>query len=289
MHYICPLCQQPLICETTRWYCGNKHSFDIAKQGYCNLLPVQHKKSRSPGDDKTMVAARQRFLNAGHYQAIASAVNQQVAAFIKDQLLTKQSATKTAVIDAGCGEGYYTDQLFQYLTNLEALLTVNQPLDILGTDISKQAIQAAARRNPDIQWLVANSTSLPVEDSAADILLCLFSPIISEEFQRCLQDSGQLIVASTGPEHLLELRQRLYNEVKQESYQPHSVLQAHFKQVASTHVYRQLALADNRSILDLLSMTPHYWRASPERKRHLQSVTQLDLTLDIQIQSFMPV
>ena len=106
MQITCPLCQQPLIKEQRRWYCDNNHSFDIAKQGYTNLLPVQNKKSRSPGDDAEMVASRQRFLAQGLYHSVAATLSEIVSNYI-----TENNLARPAIIDAGCGEGYYTGKI----------------------------------------------------------------------------------------------------------------------------------------------------------------------------------
>ena len=102
MQITCPLCQQPLTKEQRRWHCDNNHSFDIAKQGYTNLLPVQNKKSRSPGDDAEMVASRQRYLAKELYGPVATSLNGLVSDYVKAQALNQ-----VTVIDAGCGEGYY--------------------------------------------------------------------------------------------------------------------------------------------------------------------------------------
>ena len=96
----CPLDGTPLHCTGSAWTCASGHSFDIASQGYTNLLPMQNKRSRDPGDSKEMVAARRRFLTAGFYQPIAAAVSRAVLADLP-------ADASISCLDAGCGEGYY--------------------------------------------------------------------------------------------------------------------------------------------------------------------------------------
>ncbi|ARN74971.1 putative RNA methyltransferase [Oceanicoccus sagamiensis] len=276
MHIICPLCQLPLTQEQKRWHCDNNHSFDQAKQGYTHLLPVQNKKSRSPGDDAEMVASRQRFLDKGLYHTVADALCECIVDYaIQHKLQTAH------IIDAGCGEGYYTQKAHQALSNQQIAPA------IIGVDISKYAVLAAARQHKAIQWFVAKSQAIPVADHSADILFSLFSPIADDEFQRCLKDQGLLIIASTGQQHLIELREIIYPQVKDEAFNPQTALSNRFKAISNTRVHHQIELADNKTIQDLLAMTPHYWRASPERKQLLTQIDQLSVTLDIQLHCFI--
>ncbi|MCP3909035.1 MAG: methyltransferase domain-containing protein [Oceanicoccus sp.] len=281
MQIICPLCQLPLIKEQInskqgRWYCDNNHSFDIAKQGYTNLLPVQNKKSRSPGDDAEMVASRQRFLAKELYGPVATSLNGLVSDYVKAQALNQ-----VTVIDAGCGEGYYTNKIQQ------GLIDYPGDSEIVGVDISKHAVLAAARQHKTIQWFVAKSQAIPVAEHCADILVSLFSPIASEEFQRCLKSNGLLIIASTGKQHLLELREIIYPQVKEEAFNPQTALDTCFKPLNSTRICLPIELGDNSTIQDLLAMTPHFWRASPERKQLLADIDHLSVTIDIQLHCFI--
>ena len=118
----CPLDGAPLQRQAVSLRCPEGHCFDLAAQGYVNLLPVQNKRSRDPGDSKEMVAARRRFLEAGHYKPIADAVARAVlAGAVPGRTLT--------CLDAGCGEGYYLRQL--------AAGNEARHLSPIGLDISK--------------------------------------------------------------------------------------------------------------------------------------------------------
>jgi 23S rRNA (guanine745-N1)-methyltransferase len=278
MQLSCPLCRALLSRDKRRWYCPAGHSFDIAKEGYLHLLPVQKKKSRAPGDDKQMVSSRSRFLNSGHYQRVSDAINLKAR-----KIISQQFSDPVAIVDAGCGEGYYPTRLQQ------SLLDQQVRNDFVGVDISKPACKAAAKRSRSIQWLVASSSDIPITDHSADIILSLFSPIPAEEFQRCLKANGQLIVASTGPKHLLELRELLYDTVDTSSLNTSKALAPRFSPVEKNgeNIQYNISLKDSSSIQDLLAMTPHYWRASAEKKSHLTSIHELSISIDIQLNCYV--
>lgn len=273
MIVLCPQCQAPLNEEDKRWHCQNNHSFDKAKQGYCNLLLVQKKRSKAPGDNAEMVMARKRFLAKGFYQPIAAAVT---------SMTTGQHPIDKpiSILDAGCGEGYYTNEI------AKALQASNVQHNITGIDISKFAVKAAASSNKSIKWFVANSSHLPVAPHSCDYVISLFSPIPEQSFYQALANEGQLLIASTGKKHLIELREQLYDEVKSDSLDPCDKLNTHFTLKEQQTIRFQLSLNSQQDIQDLLAMTPHYWRASPIKKEALSKLDKLNLTIDINLSLF---
>lgn len=285
----CPLCKSLLDFYSSpnkHWRCKSNHNFDSAKQGYTYLLPVQHKKSKSPGDDKTMVDARHRFLMSGFYQKVSDQCNQLLIEYFQ-----QQSITQPIIVDAGCGEGYYTNRLQQTLDQQSV------SADITGIDISKFAITTAAKSNKAIRWFVANSSKLPVADKNAQAILSLFSPLPTAEFYRALNSNGVLLVASTGEQHLIELRKMLYDEVKNKAFDPVQSIASHFmpseliannRELAKSSLNYSIELNNCEIIKDLFAMTPHYWRVSPERKAQLDTIDHLTVTIDIQIHLFQP-
>ncbi|MGK0442029.1 MAG: 23S rRNA (guanine745-N1)-methyltransferase [Pseudohongiellaceae bacterium] len=277
MNYLCPQCQHPLKEEDNRWYCDNNHSFDKAKQGYCNLLLVQNKRSKIPGDNADMVQARRRFLSQNFYQPISEAINHLIKNPVFNDRLSKPKGQNLNIIDAGCGEGYYTNALSRSLHSNQ------QAANITGVDISKFAVKAAANLNKDIAWFVGNSSHLPVADNSCDYLLSLFSPIPKIEFVRVLNNEGYLLLASTGSQHLIELREKLYDEVKVDALNPAAELSSHFNLVTQKNIELLLPLNRQQDIQDLLAMTPHYWRASPDKKQQLQNINELSLTVDVNL------
>ena len=267
----CPLCRQPLTEQSGTVRCEQGHSFDRARQGYLNLLPVQHKRSKAPGDDAAMVAGRREFLEQGHYQLLSDRINQLLLSHLPAQQSTLQ------LCDAGCGEGYYSTRLHQ------ALEARQQSHQLFGIDISKAAIRAACRRSKTINWLVASSRDLPLIEQSQDGVLCLFAPHNSKAFHRALRPGGLLLLATTGADHLLQLRQLIYPQVRRQAYDPLPSLTDHFEPLEQAHVQYPIELKTHTSIQQLLAMTPHQWRASQEARQRISEQEKLTVELDIHL------
>lgn len=264
----CPLDVYPLQKEQGCWRCSDGHSFDIARQGYVHLLPVQKKRSLDPGDSKDMVSARQRFLNAGYYQPIAEAVNRAV--------LAGSTAGKTlSCLDAGCGEGYY-------LRALAGAAAEGPDLELVGLDISKWAVMVAARQDKQPSWVVGSNANLPVEDASLDRLLCLFGFPVYAEFARVLKPGGQVLRVDAAAGHLRELREIIYPSLKPERQQSPDVPQG-FRELAAESVNFALTLNSRDTIADLLAMTPHLYRASAEGRARAAALTDLSVTVSVQL------
>ena len=266
---ICPLDGQHLIPASNNKFvsCANKHNFDYAKQGYLNLLPVQQKRSKQPGDDKVMVDARCRFLNSGVYQQIAQAVID----------ICNQSQTLVSLLDAGCGEGYYLRELAKQLPKAT----------LVGLDISKEAVLAAAKQNKlaqqQVEYLVASNKNIPIADNALSHILCMFGFPVYAEFAKKLPNSGWLILVDSGEKHLLELRQAIYPELK--AFTPvdrSAAIEAGFTQVQQVAVEYNYAL-NQQQLQDLLSMTPHGHKGNSEKIASIIQLQQFELTVDAQI------
>ncbi|NOR81765.1 MAG: methyltransferase domain-containing protein, partial [Methyloprofundus sp.] len=205
MPYICPICQNPLMqhLPSKGYYCKNKHHFDLAKEGYLNLLPAQHKKSKEPGDSRAMMRARRNFLEAGFYQPMAKAL-----AGIIDKYSLEN--TPMHILDIGCGEGYYTRQIEEHSQHSENL-------DLHGIDIAKNAIFAAAKKQANAKFIVASSKSMPYADHYFDLLLRVYAPANDREINRLLKPKGLLLIVTPGPRHLWQLKEFIYREVKEHS------------------------------------------------------------------------
>ena len=270
----CPLDGEPLHLEGGTWRCASNHSFDVAKQGYVNLLPVQQKRSTDPGDSKAMVAARQRFLAAGEYAPIAEALSQAVMSHA-DQT----QAETYCCLDAGCGEGYYLRQLAHNVPE-------SQALSLLGLDISKWAVQSAAKQDdkqaPICRWVVGSNAQLPVQSASVDSVLCMFGFPVYSEFARVLKTGGQLIQVDAGPQHLRELRDIIYPTLKPTREKETNVPEG-FARRASEQVCYAISLEGGDVIRDLLTMTPHLYRASAEGREKAAALDQLTLTIDAQL------
>lgn len=184
---LCPVrdCHQALAREARRLVCPRSHSFDIARSGYLNLLQPQDSRSRQPGDTAAAVAARRRLHHLGITAPLLSAIHQTAALTSED-----------TVLDAGCGDGFYLGSL--------ALQTGCQAH---GTDISVPAIDAAARRYPQVEWVVANADRfIPYADKSFSLILSITARRNMAEFQRVLKDNGRLLIAIPAPDDLTEIR-----------------------------------------------------------------------------------
>lgn len=193
---LCPVrdCHAPLERGERRWVCTRGHSFDVARSGYCNLLQPQDRRSRQPGDPKEAVAARHRFLEAGHD-----------AAFLRELIATIEALPlpeRLAVLDVGCGEGYHLAAIARALG-----------AEAHGIDISVPAIDLAARQHPGPVWIVGNADRfLPYADGSFDLAMSLTARMNAPELRRVLAPGGRLLVAVPGEDDLIELREAILGE-----------------------------------------------------------------------------
>lgn len=258
--YLCPLCQQNLTQQNNSFVCGSNHSFDLAKEGYLHLLPVQQKNSKVPGDSALMMQSRRDFLNAGYYQPLSDAVNQCFSAVLP------QNAT---LLDLGCGEGYYSNRLFQNLTD--------KNLQIYGLDIAKTAIKKAAKSYPALRFCVASAWHLPFAEQSFDAALKLCAPCEPEELARVLKADGLLLTVTPAPEHLLEIKQQVYSSVRLHSDQIEAI--KGFEHQQRQQLKLQLTELPDQMLLNLLEMTPLAWKFKPEQKQSF-AASSLQITLD---------
>ncbi|MGY4877489.1 putative RNA methyltransferase [Vreelandella aquamarina] len=270
----CPLDGQPLQLTGNTWCCAAGHSFDVARQGYVNLLPVQQKRSTDPGDSKQMVAARQRFLEAGYYQPIARAVSKPLLHHAKSHAIS----AAFSCLDAGCGEGYYLREL--------ARAADAQPLSLMGLDISKWAALSAAKQDnkhaPLSRWVVGSNAHLPVQTATLDSVLCMFGFPVHIEFARVLKPGGLLVQVEAGTGHLRELREIIYPMLKPESADKGAVPEG-FTHLESEALSYSVTLEGQGIIADLLTMTPHLYRVNQEGRARAEALDELMLTVDVRI------
>ena len=271
----CPIDGLPVEMHGAQRRCAAGHSFDMAREGYCNFLVVQHKASRDPGDSKHMVAARRRFLDAGYFDLIAKLVFDTVRNCVK-------SAESTAfnIMDAGCGEGYYLD----HLGRLAAASPQAGTLGLAGIDVSKWAVKTAARRKVPATWLVANNRVPPFLDGSVDLIFCLFGFPSWEGFKKIQKPGGHVLLVDPAADHLLELREIIYPTVQRST--PPSLARAEAAGYALKHEQElrfAVTLTNTEAIQDLLAMTPHAHRMPQDRRQALAELSTLSVTVNVAV------
>lgn len=265
MELLCPICGEFLTKQDKSYVCGNRHSFDIARQGHVNLLPVQQKRSLNPGDTVQQVVSRRTFLDGGFYEPIREAL----CTMAKDQGCTGP------ILDVGCGEGYYS-------SGLAAALGAK----LLGLDISKEAVRYAAGRYKNATWICASAAHLPVKDQSFGLLTSLFALTVPEEFKRVLRPDGAFIQVLAAEDHLLGLKNIIYPEL-------------HHKEKFTTPDIPGFGLAESRKlqfpftveeeqVQNLLSMTPHVYRIGKEGADRLRQTEQLTDTASCVLNLYRP-
>ncbi|HAS61967.1 MAG TPA: 23S rRNA (guanine(745)-N(1))-methyltransferase [Vibrio sp.] len=269
MSYQCPLCHSPLSFAERTYRCSNNHSFDLAKEGYVNLMPVQHKRSKDPGDNKEMMQARRRFLEKDYYQPMKQAVAKLCAEHLQD--------TTHQLLDIGCGEGYYTDEVATQLSQQSS------DAQVFGLDISKIAIRYAAKRYLNCQFSVASSHRLPFSEESLDAILRIYAPCKAEELARCLKPSGIVVTVTPAGRHLYQLREHIYQDVRLHSEEAEDLEGFTLEHQQRLNYVMNLAQGDG---FDLLQMTPFAWKASDELRELLKTAESFDCEADFMIRIY---
>lgn len=256
----CPLCHQPLLQNTQGLACINRHQFDRAKEGYFNLLPVQNKHSREPGDAKEQLQARRQFLQAGFFDPL------------KMRLQALLPVSTTALLDIGCGEGYFTAGFSEALPQAQ----------VYGIDIAKAGVRLAAKTAKDktgLVYSVASSFDLPFADESMDAVTRIYAPSKDAELCRVIKSGGMLVIVAPGENHLLGLRTRIYKDVR-----PHAqpMTPEGFAMVEHHRLRGDLQVKERDLCAALLAMTPFAWRLAPELRDSILS-SELHDTLDFTI------
>ncbi|MDB1123378.1 23S rRNA (guanine(745)-N(1))-methyltransferase [Vibrio algarum] len=269
MLYQCPLCSEKLNLEQRFYRCANNHQFDIAKEGYVNLIPANKKRSKNPGDNSEMMQARRRFLNNGHYAKL----QQKITQICKEKLID----TNYQILDIGCGEGYYTNELESQITKS------GHSTNVYGLDISKVAIRYAAKKYPLCHFSVASSQNLPFVDQSLNLILRIYAPCNIEEMNRCIADNGVVVTVTPAARHLYQLRALIYDEVRLHEEAPENI--DGFNLEHEEKLSYQLNL-DNSDSFDLLQMTPFAWKATDSMKQRLQNETIFTCEADFMIRIY---
>ena len=271
--YKCPVCGQKLKSEGRVLRCGKNHSYDIASEGYVNLILANQKRSQDPGDDRGMVQNRAHFLGQGYYNPLSDRLNGLISGFMEE---SKGHDGDFGILDVGCGEGYYAERLLESLGKLNP----RGRFQIWGIDVSRSAIQRAAKRSRQIQWCVGNSYRLPYLDESVDVAFSVFSPFDPKELLRVLRPGGKIIVVRPGPGHLGELATLLYGKFELQG--DSSKLPAAFDRqpIAEDVMSYEIQLKSNKDIESLVGMTPYFWSLGDEKRAAMAQIDSLKVTAD---------
>lgn len=270
----CPIEATPLAIDGASLVCEHGHRFDVARQGYLNLLGPKDKRSKDPGDSKKMVLARTAFLGADFYQPLADA-----CLYITLDYCSRVADGHITLMDAGCGDGYYLHHVQKNLSH-----NLRGRISLVGFDISKWAVQQSAKRC-DGTWFVGSNRHIPMANSSVDLLFDMFGFPDYSSFLRVLAPGGRLVRLTPGDQHLIQLREIIYPNIK--SLSERSSYPEILRVVAEKRISYEMTLG-SEDLNNLLLMTPHMFRSTPERRQQALNHDQLSLTVDVVIEELIP-
>ena len=266
MDFACPKCKGELILDTNTKKCKNNHCFDKAKAGYYNLLLGVG--GGTHGDNAEMVEARRAFLSRGFYEPLANRLS---------ELVTTYTPAGGCVLDAGCGEGYYTDKVETGLRDRDG------ESNVLAFDISRDAVKYAAKRNRAISLAVATSYDMPLADGSVNTVFNAFSPLAISEVSRVLSEGGRFIMVYPGREHLFGLKSLIYKTPYKN--EPEDTGLDGFKLLSHETLSYTLKLNTEGDIRALFMMTPYAYRTSREDRERVLSLsevtTEVEFVIDV--------
>lgn len=266
----CPHCgaEMRLSDNAKSLICGGvnkKHCYDLSSSGYVNFAPPSQSGS---GDSKEAVRSRTQFLESGGYAKVCEEIVETVNKYCCGGL----------VVDAGCGEGYYTNSIAK-----------NYSGNVVGFDLSKHGVEYAAKsaRRQGITnsfFAVGSVFSIPINDSSADGVVNIFAPCVEEEYARILKKGGVLITAGAGENHLIGLKRAIYDTTYKNTERedmPKGMTLLEEKTVAFV-----LSIENRELISALFSMTPYYYRTSEADLKKLSMLDRLDTEIEVKIKIF---
>ena len=252
----CPKCSSPLIRDGGSVRCAAGHSYDLSAKGTLNLSPAAGK---NHGDDAEMIASRRRFLQTGSYAPLSDALSREIAERIGDG--------SPLILDAGCGEGYYTASVADRLPSSR----------LIALDISPEAVRECAKREQAragrLFPLVAGVYRLPLSDGSVDGVISAFSPYAGEEFRRVLRPGGYLFRAIPDRRHLFALKEVLYEEPYENELAGFE--EEGFNFCGAKEIKTVFTLKTPSEIADLFHMTPYGYRTPPAGKERLAALHEL--------------
>lgn len=260
---LCPKCNLELKRIDNTYTCEAHHCYDVAKRGYVNLLIGNHK---ATGDDKDMVKARTNFLANGYYKPLQAVLLEEL-----------KKINPGVLVDAGCGEGYYTNEIAKLCNQTK----------IYGFDLSKFAVDEACKAKLAITYGVCSVFHMPLSDSSTDVVLSVFAPFDSNENARILKEDGYFIRVAPGKQHLMEMKQILYQDVYEN--EKLDCEYAGFTLEYTKQLEYEVTIHNQQDIWALFQMTPYYWKTPKEGSERLKACSELHTTVAFEIQVFKKI
>lgn len=270
--FICPVCGEKLNEGEKLYRCKSGHCFDKSKFGYVNLLMSQKSSAKRHGDDRLMVRARRDFLSKNYY------------GFLRDRLCEiceKYFESGSVILDAGCGECWYSSGILDYLSSK------NIETEILGIDISKDALEFASKRKSGIKTAVASLFSIPLADESCSGLMNIFSPEAFPEFRRILKKGGILIRVIPLENHLLNLKAAVYDKPYLNEI-PDAEIEG-FELIEETALQRMISLESGEDIKALFMMTPYYYKTGKDDQQKLESLESFETQAEFGIRIYKKI
>lgn len=261
-NFSCPVCGCRLEKDGGSLRCTSGHCFDLAKQGYVNLLQSQKSSSKRHGDDKLMVKSRSDFLDKGYYDSLADKIT---------SMIGETASSNMRLIDLGCGECFYTSRVAKAFPDLA----------YGGIDISKQALIAGSKRSKNISLAVASVFNLPIEDEYCDFAMTVFAPHNSDEIHRVLKSNGYRLRAYPLERHLMGLKDLIYekpylNEVERSAPDGFEIKE-------HVEIKEKIAVYGNEDIMNLFRMTPYYYKTGKSDQEKLYNIGSLETEIEFGI------
>ncbi len=231
-----------------------------------HLLPSNRQNAKLPGDNPDMVRARRNFLKKGYYDHLLNALCTAAEKYLPED---------GVLLDAGCGEGYYTKGV------REKMAILGRSCTCFGVDISKTAADLAARCDKQTDYAVGSVFHLPVQPESCDMVLSIFAPYCGEEFLRVLRDDGCLVMAIPAAKHLWELKCAVYDKPYENAVKNYALESFSFTEKLTAN--RIISLDTPQDIADLFSMTPYAYRTGEAQRTRLAALERLTTQTEFEI------
>ena len=263
----CPICNSGMQIQVENGknktlFCNGvkRHAYDFSSSGYINFAPPSQSNA---GDSKGAVRARTAFLDRGYYEPIATKIC---------EILKEHFGTCGNIVDAGCGEGYYSQKI------------ASEGFCVFGFDLSKSAVESAAKRAKRQSTInsffgVATVFDLPLDDNSIDAVVNVFAPCVESEYSRILKDNGVVLVVHAGKEHLLGLKKMIYESAHVN--QERADLPKNMELINTSELKYSITVEGNEHIKNLFAMTPYYWKTSKNDVEKLENVETLSTDIHI--------